>query len=104
MATMLTLDRLTNLAEPLQLAVAAEPAIRYGTDEQKKNAAGLPGWTLTVGLPDEADVLREPIRVTVYSATRPDGEPRDFVQLRGLTVGGTANGLWFSATGCEVSA
>lgn len=104
MATMLTVDRLAHLTSPVQLAVAAEPAMRYGTDEQKKNSGGLPGWTLTVGLPDEAGVLREPIRVTVYSATRPDGEPRDFVQLTGLTVGGTANGLWFSATGCEVSA
>lgn len=103
MANMLTLDRLAHLTRPLQLAVAAEPALRYGTDEQKKNAAGLLGWTLTVGLPDEADVLREPIRVTVYSAARPEGEPRDFVQLSGLMVGGTANGLWFSATGCEVA-
>lgn len=72
---------------------------------QKKNAAGLPGWVVSV-LVQEGRLINQ-YNVTVWSAKRPAVADTDVIVFTDLSVGAyVTNGqgnLYFHASGCTPS-
>lgn len=72
---------------------------------QKKNAAGLPGWVVSVLVKEDRKINEH--RVTVWSAKRPAVADTDVIVFTDLSVGAyVTNGqgnLYFHASGCTQS-
>lgn len=71
---------------------------------QKKNQDGLPGWVVTVLVPEGRKITD--YKVTVWNASRPMVADTDKVIFSGLNVGayqsGNSANLYFHAANCEI--